>query len=360
MKSYKNILPALALGSMLLGLGACSNTVANEATSESINAEVLKIEKQAGKKELSYAGLVVAEDQTVISTKLLGQVKRVFVKEGQKVSKGELLVQIASKDLDSKLAAAQAGLSQAEANRKNIEKNHERIKVLFEQGSATQKEWDDISTGFTAAKAQEEAARRSIDEINELRTYANLRAPISGFVSQKFKNEGDLASPGQPLLALESMQQLKVELMVPETEITYFSEGDTVEVGFNSLADQTYISVVDRIIPSTVYSGAQFQISARLIDADTKVRPGMHADGKVYRSTEEQIWLPESALVRKGQLVGVYAVSQRGEAMLRWVRLGRAYDDQYLVLSGLEAGDQVVVSSEGKMVEGLKINTASL
>lgn len=356
MNTYKNLTLAVA-ASATLALGSCSQSNGEQKIDQATaKVEAIAVKETLGQKEYSFSGLIVSEDQTIISTKLLGQIKRVLVKEGQKVSRGELLVEVASKELESKLASAKAGLQQAQANLDNTAKNHERIKALFDQGSATQKEWDDINTALTAAKSQAETARRSIDEIQELMTYAKLRAPISGFVSQKFKNEGDLATPGQPLLALESMQQLKADLMVPETEIALFHTGDTVSLNFSSMSGAVYQAIVDRIVPSTVYSGAQFQVSATMIDADAKVLPGMHTSATINRASESQIWLPASGIVKRGQLTGVYTVSKDQEALLRWVRLGRSFDNQYLVLSGVEAGEQVIIHADQSLKDGVRVS----
>ncbi|MFY0652127.1 MAG: efflux RND transporter periplasmic adaptor subunit [Cyclobacteriaceae bacterium] len=301
-----------------------------------------------------YSGKVISDDQTILSTKLLGQISKVFVQEGEKVTKGQLLVQIKSGDIESKLASAKAAKKEAVAAQMNIQKNFDRLKNLFDKGSATQKEFDDIGTALTVANAKIESVEQQILELEELLTYANLRSPINGFISQKYLNTGDLASPGNPILALESMNELKMDISVPEFEIQMFSEGNPVSIRINAL-NKTYQGLVDRVIHSTAFSGAQFKVAILIEDADEAIKPGLFGKVTMRKEVSDKLVVDEKAIHRRGQLQGVFVVSEQNEALLRWLRLGANVGGGYEVLSGLDEGDRVVISSATKLRDGQKV-----
>lgn len=337
------------------GLASCKTD-----RKESAKVNALKVTVQqvipVDKVSLSqFSGKVKADDKLVLSTKAIGQIEKVLVDKGERVKKGQLLLQIRSKDILSKKSAAEASLKEAKSALKNTQKDHERIQRLYEKGSATQKELDDISTASEAGEARVESIDQSIIELNELLTYANLKSPIDGFVSKKFVNEGTMATPGSPLLALESLDRLIIEINVPEFEIGLFAEGDPVNIEIDAIDEKSMIGKVDRIIASSAFSGAQYQVQILLKDGYKALKPGMFARVSLLKNTESKTVVPREALVHKGQLSGLYTVNQQGEAMLRWLRLGKEYPDGIEVLSGLKSGEQFILSSESKLTDGAKV-----
>ena len=324
-----------------------------------VNVVVQEVNVQSISNELLYSGQVVSHNQSVLSTKIMGQVSNVLVKAGDHVSKGDLLVTIRSKGVHAQLASAKAMLDEAIAAQANANKSFERISNLKAKGSATQQELDQATSARDMANARVESAKQQEASVEELLSYASLRSHIDGFVSAKYVNPGDMANPGSPLLALESTQQLKIDISVPEFEVGIFNEGDPVSIQFNAFEDQTFKGVVDKVIPSSAFSGAQFKVSVLIEDVPKGVKPGMF--GRVSRkgASSEKVIVPESALVRKGQLVGVYVVSDQSEAMLRWLRLGRETKKGFEVLSGLDQEEKFVVSSESQLRDGIKVSTTN-
>lgn len=324
-----------------------------------VNVEVEEVTAQNISNELLYSGQVVSHNQSVLSTKIMGQVSNVLVKAGDHVSKGDLLVTIRSKGVNAQLASSKAMLDEAVAAKVNADKSFIRVSNLKTKESATQNELDQATSAKDMANARVESARHQVASVEELLSYTSLRSHIDGFVSAKYVNPGDMANPGSPLLALESTKQLKIDISVPEFEVGLFNDGDPVSIQFNAFEDQTFNGVVDKVIPSSAFSGAQFKVSVLIEDAPKEIKPGMF--GRVSRkgASSEKVIVPESALVRKGQLVGVYVVSDQGEAMLRWLRLGRETKKGFEVLSGLDQEEKFVVSCESQLRDGIKVSTTN-
>lgn len=339
---------------VLAGCGSSdTSAILSEKDPVPVQVQEIKISTSSGR--FQYTGKVISDDQTILGTKLLGQISHIGVEEGDKVTKGQLLVRIKSQDIDSKLASTKAVLKEAQAAEENTRRNYQRINNLYEKGSATQREMDDITTNLAVATARAESIEQQILELQELLTYANLRSPINGFVSQKFMNPGDMASPGHPIIALESMEKLKIDINVPEFEIGLFNTGDQVSVFFDAIKGKVFRGSVERVIPSTAFSGAQFKVSIVVEEADPSIKPGMYGKVSMLKGSSDKITIPEEAIYRKGQLQGVYVVSNQNEALLRWLRLGRQDENGFEVLSGIDPGEKIVVSSTSKLIDGQPI-----
>ncbi|MEQ6122215.1 efflux RND transporter periplasmic adaptor subunit [Reichenbachiella sp. MALMAid0571] len=340
---------------IVLGLSSCKPGENKEEVVNPLKVMVQKVAPFEKSGQFQFPGKVKADDKLTLSTKVIGQVEQVYVDNGETVKKGQLLLKIRSNDISSQLDAAKASLTEAEAALSNTQKNYERIKRLYDKGSATQKEFDDISTAQEIGKARTESVNQSIKEINELLRYTNLKSPINGFVSQKFVNKGTMATPGNPLIMLESLDNLKIEITVPEFEIGLFNQGDSVQIEINDIGKKPLEGFVEYIVPSTSFSGTQYRVIVQLKENNKDLKPGMFARVNLLKNTERKIIVPQHALFQRGQLSGIYTVNQQGEAMLRWIRLGKEYPEGVEVLSGLEAGEQFILSSESKLTDGAKV-----
>ena len=352
MKNIKLSILALIIGA---GLTSCKSDQEKEEQVDVLKVTVQQatsVEKMA---HLQFPGKVKADDKLILSTKVIGQIEQVYVEKGEKVRQGQLLIKIRSNDISSQMDGAKASLREVNSSLNNTKKNFERIKRLYEKGSATQKELDDINTAKEVEEARAESINQTIVELTELLTYMNLRSPINGFISQKFVNKGTMATPGSPLIAIESLDELNIEINVPEFEIGLFEEGDPVHIEIYALGEKPLEGFVDRIISSSAFSGMQYQVLIELKESNQALKPGMFARVNLLKGKELKTIVPSNAIIQRGQLSGLYTVNQQGEAMLRWVRLGKKYTEGIEVISGLEIGERYIVSYESKLTDGVKV-----
>jgi len=346
----KHIIIATLASSLILfscGKEAEKNTTNTPAIS--VKTEQLKKVEQFT--EHRFSGKVKADDKTVLSTKIIGQIENILVKEGDKVTKGQLLVKIKSNDLVAKQNTAKSGVKTAQLNMGNTAKNFQRVKNLHQKGSATDKELEDMGVANQAAIAAFNEAKHMQAEINDYLSYANLKSSITGFVSSKMANIGDMAKPGFPVLVLESLTELKIELNVPEFEIGKFELDDNVNIDVSTL--KAVKGKVDRVIPSS--TSGQFKVIVSLTENNSLLKPGMFARVNLLKEKESILLINKSVVIEKGQLTGVYTVSQQQEAMLRWIRLGKTYGDKVEVLSGLIEGEELITSAASKLTDGAKV-----
>lgn len=342
-------------------VGACSSTDESNAEPQSIPAVTVS---KAGFSESStahrFSGTVASQRTVQISTKVTGRVTQLDVEEGDYVSQGEILVRIKDDNLQAQKNQVEAGLSEAEAALKNSETNYRRIKNLYEKESATQKELDDIATQFEGAKANVNALEARLQEINDMLEYTVLAAPFNGYVVEKRISEGDLAGPGQPLLAFEREGDMKVNLSIPESQIALFQLNDTVSVEVPAVRAEPFMGVVSSVNPSGMRGSRQFgaEIVFPKLKSDSGLKSGMFAEVSLASQQERSIIVSETALVRRGQLAGIYTLNDNSEVVLRWIRVGETDTEEgtVKVLSGLAAGETYVASYDAPLTEGQKVD----
>lgn len=303
----------------------------------------------------SFSGKLEAEKQTTLSTRIMGQVTHIYVKPGQKVKQGDLLLQIRNQDILAKKAQAEASKQEASTAFENIQKDLGRFEALHRAGSASDKEMDDIRTHFQMAKARLEAVAQMQKEVEESIRYTAIRAPYRGVITGKLIQEGDMANPGMPLLGIESPDKWKVVARIPEADIARLKLGDAVKVRFNAAEGTELSGIIAEINPSSVNTGNQFEAKVLLEtpkEENARLYTGMYATVLYEHGTKPSLLIPESALIHHGQLTGLFAVGQNGNALLRWVNTGKENNGSIEILSGLADGETYVRSANGKLVDG--------
>jgi len=354
MKKYLTII-ALALLIISCGSDEKKNTSTNNTPA--IAVIVSDINADTNNPFFTASGKIEAVENVTLSTRTSGYVDNIYVKVGDKVRKGDLLISINNADLKAKRAQVKAGIIEATAAFNNAEKDYNRYKSLFAQNSASQKEMDDMTANFEMAKARLEAANEMMNEINSQFKYVDIKAPFSGVVTNKFIEKGDLANPGMPLIAVESPENFDVTVMIAESEISQVKKNEKVQVLVKSL-NKTLSGIVTEVSTSANNTGGQYLVKITLEKTDAKILSGMYTNVKFSsdkKSAVNKVLIPLNVIIEKGQLSGVYTVSQNNTAILRWLRLGKTFGDDVEVLAGLNADEQYIVSAEGKLYNGVKV-----
>lgn len=292
----------------------------------------------------------------------MGYITSLHAEVGQHVAAGQTLVSINNTDIQAKGGQASANIAQAQANFNSAKKDYERFQNLFKNQSASQKELDDFQARYEMAKAGLQAAQMMKNEVNAQYKYTNITAPISGVITAKFAEQGDMASPGMPLLTIESPSVLQAQVLVSEQDITLIKQGMAVKVVVKN-TNQLVNGVVSEISLSAANTGGQYMVKIAMANANSLL-PGMYVNvqfpfrnsGKVNADFQQGVSVPKSAIVEHGQLKGIYTVSASNTAMLRWVKIGKTYGNDVEILSGLDANEPYIISAKGKLYNGAKVS----
>ncbi len=285
-------------------------------------------------------GTVTARTASTVSSKLMGAVRAVHVREGDLVKKGQLLV-----TLDRRQVEAQ--LQKAQANAEVAAKEYQRYKQLLNSQSVTQQEFDRAEAAHRQAQAAVAAASVSSKD-------ASIRAPYDGRVVTKMINPGDLASPGTPFFTMEQEDLFFTDLVLPERHFRAVKVGHEVQVVVPAVSDKVINGDVERIIPSADARSRSFQVKVRMPEG-LDLKSGMFARVFIPLGGTGMLLIPRSAVVEQGQLQGVYLVDPQMTVRLRLIRIGKILGEQVEVVSGLNAGARYVASVPPNLKDGAKI-----
>ena len=335
------------------GCGKKSDTAA--VRGKDVKGETGQASLQSVPRMVTATGSLQAEKTVTLSTRMMGWVRKIHVVEGQSVSKGDLLVNIDDSDLKAKKAQAEAGIVEARAVLANAEKMAERFEKLYEEKSVSKQQLDDVLTGRDRAAAGLNMAEAGLAEVNVHLSYLSITAPNDGVVARKMIEEGDMANPGMPLISLESTGSMKVVAHLGEKDISAVKVGDMATIDVTSLDGAVFEAPLNKVIQAANPGSRTYDIEAVLDNPDPRLKSGMFARVSVPVGVRQAVLVPTGAVIRRGQLTGVWIVRQDDTAHLRWVRLGRGFGDSLEILSGLNGDETVVLSTQQPLAEGDRV-----
>ncbi len=353
-KSFLLISALIMAGLILQACGASPETTPQE-TPLAVQTELAGTEVSIVTH--SFPASVISAQEARLSTIVMGTITMLDVNEGDRVSRGQVIARINDNQIRAQLMQIQAAKMQAAAGYELAAAAFRRITNLYEQESATRHELDEATAGYNMAKAQLEMLEASEQEVQEMLAYTVIRAPFEGVVSRKFMRAGDLAAPGQPVVTLSSPGLLKIRAHLPENLIRELTAGETIRYSVPAAGIEMDSVPLTRVNSSGDQMSRQFSAEAVLPDAhESGIRPGMFATLHLSISDEPAIFVPQSALVHRGQLTGLYAVTESGQAVLRWVRTGRAHEGRVEIVSGLRSGERYISVLDTPVRQGQRVS----
>jgi RND family efflux transporter MFP subunit len=339
-----------------VGLAGCGGGTDSAASGgKEVRAEIGQAVRIEVPRLVTASGSLEAANSAIISTRMMGWIKHVHVDAGQRVKKGDPLVSIDDTDLRARKAQAEAGIAEAKAVLANAETMVARFERLYADDSVSKAQLDEVTTGRDRAAAGLAMAKAALREVNVHLGYLDIVAPSDGLVARRMVDPGDMANPGMPLLVLEQPTQMKVVAHVGEKDVSTVSAGAQVSVDVTSLPDAVFATTIDRVVPTANPGSHTYDVEAQLENPEGRLKSGMFARMSIPVGTRSAILVPSGAVIRRGQLTGVWIVDDQGRVGLRWVRLGRALDERVEVLSGLAGGETIVLTAATPLAEGDKV-----
>ncbi|HOX24583.1 MAG TPA: efflux RND transporter periplasmic adaptor subunit [Candidatus Krumholzibacteria bacterium] len=320
-----------------------------------VRADLVTAARTTVPRTVLATGELEARNAVEVSTRLMGQVREVLVREGDTVTAGQCLVRIDDTDIVARKQQADAAIAEARAVLENAETNLARFERLYAESSVSKAQLDEVRTGRDRALATVQRAEAGLAEVDVQLGYLRIKAPAGGTVTRRLVDPGDMASPGMPLVMLEQTGVMKVRAGIGEKDVDLVNVGAEVRVKVTSLDQAVYTVPVARIIPSANPQSRTFDLEAYIPNEDGRLRTGMFARVEVAVGSRDAVLVPAEALHARGQLTGVWIVDDTSTAHLRWIRSGRAIGDEVEVLSGLQGGEVLVLRADLPLVEGDKV-----
>lgn len=283
-----------------------------------------------------YSSTVQANVINNIAPQSGGRIQKLNVEIGDYVAKGQVLAQMDRVQLD-----------QAELKLRNDETELERVRTLLAQGGISQADFDQL----------ELACKVSRTTYNNLLENTVLRSPVSGVVTARNYDRGDMYTMAQPIYTVQQITPVKVLVPISETDYTRVKKGDKVTLTADALPGKTFSGTVNRLYPTMDAATHTFNVEVLVQNSKRELRPGMYARVTVNFGDSLSITVPDTA-VSKMQGAGtrsVFVVGDDGVATVKVVTLGRHFDGKYEILSGLEEGDRVVAKGNSFLKAGQSV-----
>ncbi len=286
------------------------------------------------------AASVEAKQTTIISSRILSRIDTIHIRAGDKVKKGDLLIQLEQSDLQSQVLQAKQNIIAVQARHKEAKQNFERSVELFKKQLVSEFNFDKTRADYQSIVAELTAAKQILSQVKTTLSYATLVAPINGLIVDRFAEPGDTAQAGAKLLSLYNPLSLRVEAQVRERLALTLTHGQKIKVELPSVS-KTLIGEVEEIVPAANTGSRSFLIKAR-INYNENLLPGMYARMLIPAGEQVKLNIPVDKVAHVGQLDFVW-LKVNGEVQRRFVRLGKAQPNAMVtVISGLTAGDEVI------------------
>jgi membrane fusion protein, multidrug efflux system len=364
-------------------LAACgSQEQAQKQTPQQLaGVAVETIHLQSTPEYYEAVGTVKARISSLLGAEISGTVRKILVKEGDRVRRGQLLAVLDDRTQRAQLDAAAAGiqassqgqvevsqsLEAATANRQFAEATFKRYKGLLAKNSISRQEYDNAETQYKAAVANENALKAREKQVaaqhqqaqaqhssaEAVLSYARITSPIDGVVTSKSVDEGTLVMPGTPLFTVEDTGQFRLEASVPALYLGMVKIGQLVPI---TLGPQQLQGRVVEIVPAADPNTRTFTVKVGL-PANCHCQSGQYGKAEMSIGEKNRLLVPRDALVSRGELEGLFVVNSQAIAQYQLVKTGQSFGTQVEILSGLADGEHVAVSKVDRLSDGMRVET---
>lgn len=327
---------ALAAGLLLSACGSEAPPAPRSLAAPDI--ELIAVAPDSAARERVWDGVVEAVHSATLSAQTGGRVLELPFDVNDYVKAGDVVVRFTDVEQQSAQRQARAALAAAQAAASEAEAEFKRVSEIFERRLVSRAQLDQATARRDATRAQLESAQAAVKAASEQVDYTAVRAPYSGIVTQRFVEVGETVRPGQPLIAGLSLDRLRLQVRVPQSDVEAIRGNGRA---FLLLDDGRRIEAERvTVFPYADPATHSFSVRVDLPEAETGLSPGMAAKVAFVVGEDARLLLPASSLVKRSEVTAVYVVGETGLA-LRQLRLGHRIGDRIEVLSGLNAGEQV-------------------
>lgn len=385
--------------------GCKSNTSGDIGEEAAVPVEVKEVKLESIKDITKLTGTIEAVDDVKVTSKIPGRAEQVLKDVGDFVEKGEPLIILETRELQNQLSQAEAalamaqanlsanedaalpqqleqvraGLEQAEANYVNTKADYERMKALYEAEAISKQVFDGMTLKFQVATTQYETAQeqyrltkeRLPKNVEALKAQvkqaesavgliqANLdnsiiTSPVTGIVSNKLTNDGEVIAAGYPLMTVVNIDTVKVVIDVAEEEINKIKDGQEADVTVGAVGDEKIKGIIS-IVPPASNPTLLFQVKISINNEDHVLKPGMFAEVEVEKGIKSNVVvLPKDAVLLKKHGNAAFVISD-GKAVERMVKLGITNGSNVEILEGINPGERVVIKGQNMLKEGTSV-----
>jgi HlyD family secretion protein len=349
-----------------------------------VAVDIEKITRGTIMQKVTGSGQIRPEVQVKISARVAGKILKLHAEEGDRVKKGQLLVELDQEQYRAALERAESTMLSMRANEKKLKSELIRSKDLHEKGLMSVAEFEAVQASHEASESNTRQAQASVKEAKDALAKTRLHADMDGTVSQLNKEEGEIALGAQfqedVIMIVADLAKMEAAIEIDENDVINVSVGDTADVEIDAFADTTFLGIVTQIANSATVKGlgtqeqvTNFEVKIALLDYNERFRPGMSSTVDIITETKDDVIKipiqavtvrpkdklekkpgveehPESESTEEGQdkegkkpeMIEVVFCVENNKAISKPVKLGISDDSHYAVISGIEEGEEVI------------------
>lgn len=332
----KNVLKFMPLAALFFLASCGGETTKNETQTETVkkNVKVEEVRLTPVDQLSTFTATVEANTVNNIAPAMGGRIRSIHVDVGSRVGKGQTVV-----TMDA------ANYSQQQTQLATLKRDYERYLELYNVGGISKQQLDQV-------KAQLDVAQTALNNLGE---NTRLTSPINGEVTVRNYDPGDMAG-GQPILTIENINPVKVIINVSESFYSQVVKGMPAKVQVDALSDEVFEGKVSLIHPTLNPVSHTFPVEIEVNNSDQRLRPGMFSRVTMNFGTNDRPLVPDMAVLKQTGSNDRYVfVEKDGKAVYTLVQLGTRIEDKYEIVSGLIAGDRVIVQGNAGLIDGTEV-----
>ena len=330
---YIKTLSLVALA--LLAFACKSEDKAGTAQQAKVQVKIAKVTSEDIPQTETYTATVESDVKNNIAPNTPYRIEKIYVDVGDNVRKGQVLVQLDANNLQQ---------LKLQVENQKIEFN--RTSQLYQVGGASKTEYDNAKLQLDVLSTQ----------LKQLMQNTQLVAPISGVVTARNYDSGDMYSNTNPILTIEQTNPVKVMVNISEVYYKQVFKGMPVDIQLDAYEGETFYGKVTIVYPTIDQSTHTFPVEVTISNPDQKVRPGMFARATVNFGDKNHVLVPDEALVKQIGAGDRYVyVYKGGKVSYNKVELGKHIGTKYEILSGVNPGDDVVIAGQSRLANGKEV-----
>lgn len=369
---------AIVLGLTLLICG-CQNPNSQEENIHTVRkvvekptvVKVAKVKRGDISVPIFATGTIFPDHESKIGPKISGTIEIVHVDEGDQVKRGQILAQLDKKNLliavrqcRAAVRVAEAQLKEAKLKELNLRKEKGRLANLFEKNVISRQRYDDIDTAHSMALARMEligaqilSARENLAMAKQKLRDTKIVSPFSGLIVKRFINQGEYVStmPPTPLFLIMNIDNVKMEIGLPEVHLARVAIGNPVEIIVDTYPGINFKGKISTINPMVDPLSRAFKVKVGIPNKDHRLKSGMFARVTIYAEIhKDALIVPFKSIIRGGGDTAVF-IANGDIVSLRAVKVGITNEREIEVIDGLEEGEEVVTEGHYGMVDKTKV-----
>jgi len=366
-KMNKRILITIVLA--LTFMVACSQNE-SENSEKAVPVKIYKVKSESISQYIRTTGMVKAEDDVILLSKIPERVEKIYVRPGASVQKNQVLAEQKNDIYKQGMEIANSALRTAEVHLRMTFLDFERMNKLYSEKAISQQQFDQIKSAKETAEQTFNQAKSAYEQAKEQYDNSFIKAPFDGIVAAVYVEENQTINMGLPVFQILSPSKMKSKVNLTGTDVQNVKVGQKVSINFPTITGETFNGRVEKINSSIDQLSKSLEVEIVLLSSDSRIKSGLFGEFLIEtKKVNECIVVPENALMPQTEIkidkeTGLQNlfkkfylfVLENGRAKLKEVKTGIANNGQIEITSGLSLGDSIIVVGQNIVKQDQKVN----